>query len=108
NTYNCGHAVNLVGYERSTKSLWDGSECESVIFDVYDSNCPGRLLKLECYKIYAWDGHYAMMYQYNPCSAEYNASFLLDDYTIGEEEGSKCIKFALFNDQGQCLNVKLY
>ncbi|MCR5331972.1 MAG: hypothetical protein K6E62_12425 [Lachnospiraceae bacterium] len=107
NIYDHGHAVNLVGYERSTETLCDGYEYESVIFDVYDSNLPKCLMKLKCYRMPAWDGHDAMLYEYNMGNDDYHSSFMLDQYTIGESEGSKCIRFVIFNDQGQCLNIKL-
>lgn len=107
NMYDQGHAVNLVGYERGYGAVDYAGEFETVTFDVYDSNFPGGFLKLECMKIPAWEDRYTMIYRYNSCSDEYYASFLLDQYIIGKEEGTKCIKFAIFNDKGQCLNIKL-
>lgn len=107
NMYNQGHEVNLVSYERGMTTLEDGFDYETVTFNVYDCNYPNCFLKLDCYKVETNSGKSAMLYKYNTCSNEYYSSFMADEYEIGETEGTKCIKFAIFNEKGQCLNIKL-
>lgn len=107
NIYNQGHEVNLVSYTRTERELQDGNKYETVVFDVYDSNYPQGLLQMECYKVPTTNGKYAMLFNFNGNNENYFSSFMGENTEIGDEEGSLCIKFAIFNDRCQCLNVKL-
>ena len=104
-----GHTVNLVSYERRKKDYkidGDVTLCDTVVFDVYDSNCPGQLLKLECirYKLGDLD---TMCYRYNTGNPQYNSSFMGEDYSAGMEPGDIWIKFAIYDDSGKCINIKI-
>ena len=116
NKWGNGHCVNLVSYHRDTMRRTNGDEYNTVVFDVYDSNYPQTLLKLECIKVDMGSGGDAVMFyryntgnEFNEASIDsdnsYCSYFLNDDYYLKGEEGNTAIFFGIYDDSGKCLNV---